>query len=405
MRIAYISFEYPPDTAVGGIATYVHQVSKMMKSRGHDVEVFCGSPNRSISEVFEGMLVHRIVSDVPGFPKDILSVFQQRHQQKNFDLIETPEYSGDGYEIKRRFPELPMVVKLHTPSYFIHELNHFYLPAKKKIRYIVGGLLRGKIRDFYWKWRKQEADIDFLTTKLANQIHTPSISLGDIVAKSWKIDRADILNVPYPFIANKQYLDVPIGSETNTFTYIGRLEIRKGIVELIKAIPAIFEAVPESKFVVVGRTAQSPVPGLTMKQYVEQELKNYSTRIEFLEVTPDQIPGILARTDVCVFPSLWENFPNVCLEAMSAGRAIVGSKQGGMHDMLELPEAGILIDPLQPKEISDAVIKLLKNKETRARLGETARNKVLSAYNTQVIGDLMEKYYSQLIQLGPPLSK
>lgn len=400
MRIAYVSFEYPPDTAVGGIATYVYQVSQMMKSRGHDVEVFCASFTRDTSEEFEGILVHRIMADVPGFPKKILPVFQARHQKLKFDLVESPEYSGDGYEIKRQFPELPLVVKLHTPSYFIHELNNFYVSTETKLKYIVGGIVKWQKRHPYWKWRKKSIDIDYLTAKLANQIHTPSISLGDIVAKEWDIDRAAILNVPYPFSANQEFLEIPIVTNNNskTFAYLGRLETRKGIVELVKAIPAIFKAIPDAQFLIVGRTAQSTVPGLTMREYVQRELKPYLANIEFIEATPAQIPTILAKTDVCIFPSLWENFPNVCLEAMSAGRAIIGSSQGGMHDMLSNPVAGILINPLQPKEIAKAVVHLLNNKQLRYALGTVARQKVLSAYNSEVIGNLMESQYAKLVR-------
>ncbi|UOR03948.1 glycosyltransferase family 4 protein [Hymenobacter aerilatus] len=398
MRIAYISFEYPPDTAVGGIATYVYQVSQMMKSRGHDVEVFCASFTRNVSEEFEGILVHRIVADVPGFPKKILPVFQARQQTQPFDLIESPEYSGDGYEIKKQFPRLPMVVKLHTPSYFIHELNNSYVPFKTKLKYVVGGIVRRQQRHPFWKWRKRSQDIDYLTAKLADQIHTPSISLGDIVAQAWDIDRRRILNVPYPFSANQKFLEIPITADhdNQTFMYLGRLEIRKGIVELVKAVPAIFQAVPNARFRIVGRTAQSTEPGLTMKEYVQRELRPYLDRIDFLEATPDQIPGILAQTAVCVFPSLWENFPNVCLEAMSAGRAIVGSREGGMYDMLHSPPAGLLVNPRRPKEIAHAVVRLLQNPQLRYDLGTAARQKVVAAYNSEVIGNLMEAHYAEL---------
>jgi glycogen synthase len=55
MKIAFISYEYPPDTAVGGIATYVYHAAKMMNERGHNVEVFAASGKRSCSEVENGI--------------------------------------------------------------------------------------------------------------------------------------------------------------------------------------------------------------------------------------------------------------------------------------------------------------------------------------------------------------
>ena len=60
MNIAFISYEYPPDTAYGGIATYVHQAAMMLSRRGHHVEVFSGSPHRTGTENEECLLVHRI---------------------------------------------------------------------------------------------------------------------------------------------------------------------------------------------------------------------------------------------------------------------------------------------------------------------------------------------------------
>lgn len=406
MKIAYVSFEYPPDTAVGGIATYVFQVARMMKSRGHQVEVFCASPFRSGAEDTDGILVHRILTENPySFPKEVLPVFKARHKHVHFDIFESPEYNGDGYEIKKQFPSLPLVVKLHTPTSLILELNTFYkrntLSLYSKFRYLFGGWIRGERREIYWnyrKWKKKEEDIDFSITSIADQIHTPSISLGDIVSAKWGIQRNRILNVPYPFIPDNRYLNIPIGIDKKNITFIGRLEIRKGLIELTKAIPAIFEAVPEAQFRFIGKVEHSIVPGLTMKEYIEKELERYQDRISFLKVTPSEIPDVLKETDVCVFPSLWENFPNVCLEAMSAGRAIVASKEGGMKDMLEDVNAGLLINPLNPKEIAEAIIKLLKNRDLRVEMGREAREKTLIAYNSKVIGDLMEKHYSEAIR-------
>jgi glycogen(starch) synthase len=402
-----VSFEYPPDTALGGIATYVYQVSRMMKDRGHDIEVFCASTTRSISEDVDGIKVHRVLTESRyDFPQIILSVFASRHLQDKFDIIESPEYSGDGKEIKKMFPDLPLVVKLHTPTAFIAALDSHYSSEKiktyKKIKHIVGGLVKGEIRKGYWKngiWWNKLFDNDYSTTLLADQIHTPSISLGDIVSMKWGIRRDKILNVPNPFIPNEDFLKIPIlKTETKNITFIGRLEVRKGLIELVKAIPLICKAVPNAKIRFVGRTLHSPVSGMTMREYIESKLSSYKDRIEFTHVTSSQISNLLSETDVCVFPSIWENFPNVCLEAMSAGRAIVGSNQGGMVDMLQRPQAGILVNPMNPNKIAQAVINLLNNSELRVALGKAARNKALSAYNSEIIGAMMEKLYSQLIK-------
>jgi glycosyltransferase involved in cell wall biosynthesis len=67
-----------------------------------------------------------------------------------------------------------------------------------------------------------------------------------------------------------------------------------------------------------------------------------------------------------------------------------------MKDMLENPKCGLLVDPLNSKEISDAVIELLQNNELNKNLGMAARQKVFNEYNSYKIGSLMETCYGQL---------
>lgn len=399
MRIAHVSFEYPPDTALGGISTYVYQVSHVLRDRGHDVEVFCASSTRTTSEMYEGILVHRILSQRNDFKEKVLQVFSARQIHKSFDILESPEYGADGYEIKRLFPKIPLIVKLHTPSFLIQKLSDFYTgtPLKDKVRFYLGSFLRVKYRHPYWKWKRKEDDIEYQICEIADQIHTPSISLGKIVSEQWDIATHRIHHVPYPFIPDERFMSVPTNTDFETFTFIGRLEVRKGIIELVEAAKRVFDVMPEARFKLVGRNQQSHIPNLDMRSYIEQQLNQHLDKIEFLEVNPEEIPSVLAKTDVCVYPSLWENFPNVCLESMSAGKAIVGSIEGGMKDMLDEPKAGILIDPTNAQNIADAIISLLKNRELRNQLGEAARSRVISAYNSEKIGELVESKYGEAI--------
>ncbi|RYE41273.1 MAG: hypothetical protein EOP48_24065, partial [Sphingobacteriales bacterium] len=237
MKIAYVSFEYPPESAFGGIGTYVYQASRLMMAMGHRVEIFSSSPTSNSSENIDGMFVHRVLcTDRSQFPSDICDLFSSRHTSIKFDVMESPEYSGDGYQINKKYPDLPIVVKLHTPSYFIHELNNCYITWRVKARYIIGGLLRGKLSKAFWKWKNKNEDIDYLLTVKADLVSTPSLSLGDIVSRKWGIERWKIKNVPYPFIPTKAFLEISSDRSGSTVTFIGRLEVRKGIISFLEAI-------------------------------------------------------------------------------------------------------------------------------------------------------------------------
>ena len=330
MRIAYISYEFPPDTAVGGIATYVYQIAKLMHDRSHDVEVFCASEERTISEEIDGIKIHRVFcKDRMNFNKEILSCFEKRHLHQQFDLFESPEFSGDGFSIKSKYPGLPLVVKLHTPWYLIDRLSFTYLTFFQKARFKLSGFLKGKHYRSYWKTRNKLTDIDYQITKKADQIHSPSVSLADIVAKEWEIKNESIAIIPNPYIPGKELLNIPIEMpSTNRVTYIGRLEIRKGLIVLAESIKIILKQRPDTLFRFVGKVQSSHKAGLDMKAYLLEKLNPYAANLEFMEMEHDDISRAYSETDICVFPSIWENFPNTCLEAMSSGRGIVACKFG-----------------------------------------------------------------------------
>ncbi|PTN26484.1 hypothetical protein C6366_18930 [Desulfonatronum sp. SC1] len=98
---------------------------------------------------------------------------------------------------------------------------------------------------------------------------------------------------------------------------------------------------------------------------------------------------------LCIFPSIWENFPTVCLEAMSAGRVVIGSKNGGMNEMLTNPISGILVNPKSVSQISKAIAFLIENPQIRIKFGENGRNKILSEYNSDTIFDTFSSIISQ----------
>ena len=131
---------------------------------------------------------------------------------------------------------------------------------------------------------------------------------------------------------------------------------------------------------------------------LNRKIRKYSHLIDVCgHVSLDMMPKAYSEMSVCVFPSVWENFPNVCLEAMSAGRAIVATYTGGMAEMLDNGEAGVMIPPRNPMAIADAVINLLRSPEKCLTMGNNARQKVLEKYSDEKVGALLEKSYEKAI--------
>lgn len=401
MKIAFISYEYPPDTAFGGIATYVYQIAQVLQQRGHHVEVFTGSWQRSGSELEQGILVHRICEkDLSTFADRIAPVFADRHQLVQFDVLEGTEIGASARGAIQRVPDVPLVVKLHTPGFLIDQINYIPPTFSLKLRRCLGALRRGQKPTPFPQWQYEvNHDLERWHTLQADEITTPSQQLGTKLIEQWDLPADRVVHLPNPYTPTAALRTIPVDTCTHRVTFIGRLEIRKGILELAQAIPLILRRLPQIKFRFVGAALPSPQPGLNMQHYLERQLWAWRQSLEFTGALDlDRIPDVLATTDVCVFPSRWENFPNVCLEAMSAARGIVGSSAGGMVDMLDGGQAGYLVPPCDSKELATAIVALMQNPERRMQLGKTARDRVLTTYNPERIGQLQEASYLRAIQ-------
>lgn len=405
MKIAFISYEYPPDTATGGIATYVYQVARMMHQRGHHVEVFTSSPHREGMTIEDGVVVHRILyatdTDRRNFAELVGQVFAQRHPVIGFDVVEGPENDAHARGAIARVPDMPLVVKLHTPFFMVQELNHVPPSQQMKLRRMVGALRRGQLPKPFpvLEPYNPQSDPERLHTLDADEITTPSQALGDRLIETWGLPAEKVVHLPNPYIPSADLLAISPQTHTETISFVGRLEVRKGVLSLVKAIPLILQRHPQVKFRFVGAVCPSPTnPNKTMQQNLTQLLWRYRRSLEFTGAVPlHQIPAHLAQTDICIFPSRWENFPNVCLEAMAAARGIVGSNAGGMTELLDNGNAGYLVSPQNPQEIAAAAIALLDHPHRRIEMAERARDRVLNEYNLERIGSLQEASYERAI--------
>ncbi|KAA6407133.1 MAG: hypothetical protein FRX48_09199 [Lasallia pustulata] len=121
----------------------------------------------------------------------------------------------------------------------------------------------------------------------------------------------------------------------------------------------------------------SPTPGLDMQQYLERKLARHLTSVEFFGLFPSGIPGVLAETDICVFPAVGK-LPE-CLPGSDGGRpGVIGSSAGGMLDMLEDGKYGLNVAPHRAFALSEGHRLAAGGPARRMALGQAAREKVLS---------------------------
>jgi len=415
MRIAFATFEYPPDTAFGGIATYVRQAALLMSSRCHSVEIFAASPQRS-GRFEDGNLILNLVKETncQKFSNAVVNVFAERNNFRKFDVVESPECSPDGHKIRNAYPRLAHVAKLHTPCKLLDMIGRPRPKISSWLRHnyfqsciILGALRRLRLPSGYqihpqsWSGLSHfyEQEKNFVLN--AESAVSPSQALADWASNEWKLHFSRTMVVPNPYIPSARLLSLPIGGCRKVVGFFGRLEERKGIADLIEAIPLILRAEPEARFRFVGKAIAYSGTGELYDIYLMRRLRRFRDSLQIVGCCSlDQMPDQYNAVDVCVFPSVWENFPNVCLEAMSAGRAIVATNAGGMAEMLEGGAHGVLIPPRDPKAIAEGVIRLLRAPDLRQTLGTSARRRVLSAYSLETIGPQLEQSYERAIAVS-----
>ena len=396
MKIAFICYECPPDTPAGGIATYLLQAANMLQNRGHTVEIFTASPYRSgVETQANGLAIHRTKTATrEEFSDKVAPVFAERHKAVTFDVLEGPDYRAEATGAIRLVPDIPFVVKLHTPCCVLRQQR-----ASEKTGF------KAKFRDMLGavNQRINPNSIETLEQRQALKadiISSPSKAIGERLQRYWKLEVQKIRYFPYPYDAPTNLLKIPIKErDSKVITFVGRLEFRKGVLDLAQAIPTVIEHFPDAKFILVGKSQQSPSPKQKMKEYIESELQQYQNSIEFTGTIPnDQLHTVLSQTDICVFPSLFDSFGLVCLEAMAAGRAVIGSSSGGMAEIINSDAVGRLVPPQEPRQIAQKAIELLGNPELRVKIGMAARDRVLRDYSTNHVGDLQEEAYRQAIK-------
>lgn len=403
MRIAFITYEFPPDTGKGGIGTYVQQIAQAMALSGLDVQVFAGSPHRTISETINGYVVHWVkCNSVDDYRIKVADSFLIEHAVKPFDCMESPEIGGNAWEIKKRFPKLPLVVRLHAPNYLVEHLKKHYVSFSAKLRFVLGAIKRLHWDLGYWRKYQPATDPDFQFIQLANHITAPSDAMKQWVVKHWQITPERIMVLSNIFDPAAAWLRIPINKDLThkRIVFFGRLNVLKGLVNATNVMKRLLREFPDWQFRVIGNDGFGLTGHGSMKSWMQQELAAVIQQVEFLDgLQYENLPNAVAPAEIVLLPSLFESFSYTCAEAMAAGKAIVGSSSGGMADLLVNNQSGLLIDPLNEKAIYFALKKLIMDNKLRYELSIRARERILTQFNSDIATSHFKKFYTSIINI------
>lgn len=398
MNIALISYEFPPAVAVGGIGTYAWHASQMLADNGISVTVLAAGREGAFEYPRDGIEVRRVAAEGrPAFSRALVPGLLAAHSRSPFDLIEAPEIGPEGLHAFKALPSAARVLKLHTPGFLVSRHGFDPLPFVQRLHFFLGGLRRGRLALLRPPTYLRENDSEYHAALLADEIAAPTRAIGDVLQNEWSLDPGRISIYPLPFIPSAALLSLPVPTRLGTVGFLGRLEARKGVVEMMQAIPLILSKAPGLRFRLIGPSW--PYAGTDMKTWILRRYPHLAGSIEFTgAVPPDEVPAELGRCDALVLPSRWESFGYTCCEAMASGRPVIGSAAGGMAEIIEPGVSGLLVPPRSPRAIAEAVLELYNHSEKIATLGAGGRQHVTALLAPQRILPLQLANYQRAIR-------
>jgi glycosyltransferase involved in cell wall biosynthesis len=156
--------------------------------------------------------------------------------------------------------------------------------------------------------------------------------------------------------------------------YVGRITHEKGLHVLLRAMPSILRDHAHTRLLVAGKNSRHYLP-------LAQEL-GIAHAVQFLDFISDEQRDCLYQTvDAAIFPSLYEPFGIVALEAMAQNCNVIASDVGGLGEVVEYLVNGLTVYPNDPESIAWAVRTLFANPAAAEQRRSTARQQVEELYN------------------------
>ncbi len=398
LRILFISSEFPPETGFGGIGTYVAHLAPALAARGHQVTVLSRSLGSTDTEAtVNGVRIVRLYTrsaplDLWQEPFDRKQVVQAKeyydraytvalalesNKSLAADIIEAPDWAGEAALVRAVCPDVPYVVKFHTPAKLVFAWNG-------------AGVSGGFVEALH--------ALERIAVRNALGFTSPSRWLIPEVEKLFALPQGVVKAIPNPFVPGA----VPARQPGRTVLYVGRLEARKGVIEAVAPMVRVMRSLPDVHWRLAGADTASGPDGASMKQTLLSRIPpDLHSRVDILgSLGREQLAEELTTAGAVLLPSRKENFPYACLEAMAAGAPVIGSRNGGMSEMIATGRTGLLVDPTQPDAVFDATLRLLEQPLFAESLSGAAQASVAECFRPEVIAPQVEKHYRQVIALA-----
>jgi len=391
VRIAFATPEYVTEHYFdGGLANYLHRIAVALAALGHDVHVVTLSQIEESQFTHLGVTVHRVKLKNSWRAANLISAYRLAtvlyslnlstqvyrklralHAERSFDIVQFPNYSYCGL-LSILLLRVPHVLRASSEEPFFHD------PEKE--------------HSLNFKLLSQLERLQF---RRSPHVFTPSHGLKKIIGE--KYGKQDTRVIPSPiYLETTEHDESVYQKQFKNFEYLlffGRLERRKGLEILAPALERVLAANENVRAVLIGRdVATRSIP--SMAAHVRALSRQFGSRLYVLDPLPHpQLYPIIANAKLIVLPSIVDNLPNACLEAMALGKAVIGISDTTLAEVIEDEETGFLCSAATVAALADKIL-YAWNHPRLVEIGAAAQRK-MEGFTREVTTNTLLNYYQE----------
>jgi 1,4-alpha-glucan branching enzyme len=383
LTILLLTWEYPPHI-IGGLARHTEGLTLQLQKLGVDVHVITTKPNYMVSayEEIEGVKVHRVeplnamdphfLNWIGGLNLRIAEKAFELARENKFHLIHAHDWLvGEAAKTLSKELKLPLITTVHGTEYgrnagiytelqrFIHNKEIQLIQASQQL-IVCSGFMKEEIREVFGA---QEEKMSIIPN-------------GVLIEKQNEVIR----NHLHPILQKEK---------RKIIFSIGRLVQEKGFDLLIAAATKMNRK--DICFVLAGNGPMYQEYERLIKQH---KLEDVIYLVGF--ISDQQRNQFFERSTMVIFPSRYEPFGIVALEAMSFSKPIIVSETGGLSGIVKHLKTGLFMEPDNVESLVEQIKVILSNTEVAQKMAANGKALVDYYYSWQRVAEMTKRQYEEL---------
>lgn len=380
MKIVHTLLRYPP--ATGGVEDYTKELVERLRAEGEDVSVETTN-----------LKMHHPPTLLD--PPPIDPPYIHRHDAHTFDSV--------GYPIPINLKEDLQTMEMDI----LHAHAFWYAPAdiaarvakKRNIPFVLNTYYYNTDNRRSMKWQLYRILYGKATVAAADAVVVISPYEHEMLKKDgFMLDRVELIppGIEAETFSTKKNNPFPAWNVTakNILLFAGRIAKAKGVDLLISALPQVMKQVPDTHLVIIGedfgfrKQCEEQAKALGLEKFITWTGKT----------TRDQLIGAYQNASTFVFPSRFEAFGIVLLEAGAAGCPIVATNGSAIPYIVRNEKTGLLFEPENVADLASKTITILSNGIVAKEMAETARLRAHTEFAWDQSVAKLRKLYADLLK-------